>query len=59
MEFLCEVAKITPDYRKSLFQTFKQVMELRNRLAYAESETEYLYYDEVKHATRENLPKPK
>lgn len=57
MPFLCEVAKIEPDYGKSPFQTFKRVMELRNELAHAE--TEYLPYDEVKHANPDSWPKPK
>lgn len=57
MAFLCEAAKIEPDYGKSPFQTFKRVMELRNELAHAE--TEYLPYDEEKHANPENWPKPK
>jgi hypothetical protein len=57
MEFLCEVAKIAPDYGKSPFQTFKLVMDIRNKLAHAE--TEYLPYDEVKHAIPDNWPKPK
>ena len=57
MAFICELAKIEPDYRKSPFQTFKRIMELRNELAHAE--TEYLPYDEVKHANHENWPKPK
>ncbi|HUE93733.1 hypothetical protein [Pseudomonas sp.] len=57
MAFLCEVAKIEPDYGKSPFQTFKKVMELRNELAHAE--TEYLPYDEEKHANPQNWPKPK
>lgn len=57
MAFLCEVAKIEPDYGKSPFQTFKKVMELRNELAHAE--TEYLSYDEKKHADADNWPKPK
>lgn len=57
MAFLCEAAKIEPDYGKSPFQTFKKVMELRNELAHAE--TEYLSYDEEKHANPDNWPKPK
>lgn len=57
MAFLCEVAKVEPNYGKSPFQTFKRIMELRNELAHAE--TEYLPYDEVKHANPENWPKPK
>ena len=57
MAFLCEVAKIEPDFGKSPFQTFKKVMELRNELAHAE--TEYLSYDEEKHANPDNWPKPK
>lgn len=57
MAFLCEIAKLEPDYGKSPFQTFKRVMELRNELAHAE--TEYLSYDEIEHANPENWPKPK
>ncbi len=57
MAFICEVAKLEPDYGKSPFQTFKRVMELRNKLAHAE--TEYLPYDENKHANQADWPKPK
>ncbi|MGH8427153.1 MAG: hypothetical protein ACRES7_04130 [Gammaproteobacteria bacterium] len=57
MAFLCEVAKIEPNYGESPFQTFRSIMKLRNKLAHAE--TEYLPFDEMKHANPENWPKPK
>ena len=57
MAFLCEIAKIEPDYGKSPFQTFKKVMELRNELAHAE--TEYFAFDEKKHVNPDDWPKPK
>ena len=57
MEFLCEVGKIAIDYSRSPFQSFKQVMELRNQLAHAE--TEYVPYDPVTHADPKDWPKPK
>ena len=57
MEFLCEVGKIDIDYSRSPFQSFKQVIELRNQLAHAE--TEYVSYDPVTHADPKDWPKPK
>ncbi len=38
MALLCELAKMEPDYAKSPFQTFRNLMILRNKLAHAETD---------------------
>lgn len=56
LALLCEVGRHPIDYGTSPFQSFKEIMQLRNKLAHAE--TEYLDYDPTKHHRPESWPKP-
>lgn len=57
MAFLCEVADVKLDYSTSPFQSFGQVMSLRNDLAHAK--TEYIDFSSDSCPDPSKWPKPK
>ncbi len=56
LALLCEICQLEASFGSSPFQTFKEIMSLRNKLAHAE--TEYLEISEETRENRENWPKP-
>lgn len=56
LALLCEICELEVNLGSSPFQTFKEIMSLRNKLAHAE--TEYLEISEEAIKKQENWPKP-